>query len=417
MSNRKGVITFFILGLTAAVNVRLIGVISIAEIFCLFLLPAALVNAKFHREYTMTFVLFFIWLLSVLTFDVINNVGLLNSMKGFFSVFTFGSLLLFFSIKLRDLVLFEPFILGFSISMFLSNVFGLDVFYHELAIESGSNVQGDLAHFPKLLYSAFNFLFIFILGIKLFANKRKIFISVMIILVILGGLVGSRSVMAIDVLVIFFSFIYPHFNKQNKLGRFNSILVRLTIVTIVVIASMGSYIFYFALVKNNLLDDTELTKFESQSSSNIGILAGRGDIVSASLAIIDKPITGHGSYALDINGYNMTALILLGLDDLKYFDNNKELIGAHSHIFGAWVFNGIFGFVFWLIVLFKLINYLLSPSIFILGRYFPLIVFLISQNIWNILFSPFSQKVFLAFTLILVIFLQNKHKHNYSAQS
>ena len=136
-------------------------------------------------------------------------------------------------------------------------------------------------------------------------------------------------------------------------------------------------------------------KWNEQSQGRYGVLfAGRGEIIFAADAIGDSPILGHGSWAKDAK-YRDNYWLLY---DWGYFDTegkvqqhieHRDLIPTHSHIFGAWVWAGVAGFVFWAFVLALLLRLLVLS----LAQDHPFslyVLFACVTGVWSILFSPFG---------------------------
>lgn len=134
----------------------------------------------------------------------------------------------------------------------------------------------------------------------------------------------------------------------------------------------------------------EREKYEVQSSGAAGVLlGGRTEFLASSVAIIDSPLLGHGSWAKDPM---YQAILLKSMAELGYENIAAEpedgLIPTHSYLFGAWVESGIVGAVFWFWVLWFTASALIRAS----GRepllpFFALIGMLL---IWNVLFSPYG---------------------------
>ena len=87
----------------------------------------------------------------------------------------------------------------------------------------------------------------------------------------------------------------------------------------------------------------------------LGVLVGgRPETLVAIQAIIDSPIIGHGSFAVDEKYLQL-------LQDIQYkygYSDSDEAedidvpsIPTHSHLTQAWVESGILGGIFWIYVL------------------------------------------------------------------
>ena len=168
-------------------------------------------------------------------------------------------------------------------------------------------------------------------------------------------------------------------------------------------------------VKNGYLSDDESYKYYMQKNTKIGLFSGRGELIASFLAIKDSPILGHGSFAKDSNAYGYKASVLIG-DDFNsesYFleNRNENYIPTHSHLWQAWVYNGVFGAIFWLFILIGILGVFFKNYIFFYPQYLAFTLCSFFGMTWNILFSPFSQKPLLATSIVFfVILMKNKDK-------
>lgn len=129
------------------------------------------------------------------------------------------------------------------------------------------------------------------------------------------------------------------------------------------------------------------------------ILIARMHTVAGMVAIADKPLFGHGSWARDPQGrYDRRVSEMLSSftkegAKVDYGQRVKEddvrrVPSGHSHILAGWVYAGVFGGVFWIVQL-VLITKL---AIFFIKRswcpFLPIAMFALVSAYWSILFSP-----------------------------
>jgi hypothetical protein len=168
---------------------------------------------------------------------------------------------------------------------------------------------------------------------------------------------------------------------------------------------------YGHAARDGLLGAPAAQKYSQESSGKFGVLVGGRPETFASLsAIVDSPIVGHGSWAKDPkytnellsllsrNGYQADAGLVYGIQHSGY------LIPSHSYFFGAWVEAGVFGAVFWLLVLAFVVNSLLA----LYTRrtpLSPLIAFLGCLLLWNVFFSPYGadQRILTMFSVAVLL--------------
>lgn len=162
------------------------------------------------------------------------------------------------------------------------------------------------------------------------------------------------------------------------------------VVLIAVLNALFSLIFAHA-AQFGFLSPEAVHKYTVQATSELGILfGGRSEILVSLRAFLDAPLLGHGSWAVDRNGYQDAYSVLVyqmgaSLNDkLEVLDN--DLIPAHSYLMGGLVWSGILGGVYWISVLARTLwlfvrNMQTLPIYFYVGT---------AQFLWDVFFSPFS---------------------------
>lgn len=152
--------------------------------------------------------------------------------------------------------------------------------------------------------------------------------------------------------------------------------------------------------------ETEKTKYQMQSSGEMGVLLGaRSEILASAQAVKDSPIIGYGSWAKDPKYAQIMADELAQLGYEVYGVAESDLIPTHSYLMGAWVEAGVVGAIFWFFGLVLIARALIasygSKSILI-----PLIVFEAFNFLWSIPFSPFGAeaRLYAAYDFALLMF-------------
>jgi hypothetical protein len=137
-----------------------------------------------------------------------------------------------------------------------------------------------------------------------------------------------------------------------------------------------SYSFYISKVLDGTItginSKTQVQKMQNYYNPFELLFYGRPDTVVLFAAIANKPLFGHGSWGRDINDeYNSLLAILSENDSQTKFG----YIRAHSILFGAWAYAGIFGFLSIFILfrkLFKMYYQIYKSPI--ISPYFPILV-------------------------------------------
>ncbi len=144
------------------------------------------------------------------------------------------------------------------------------------------------------------------------------------------------------------------------------------------------------------------------------LMTGRAEVYAGIIAASDRPIFGHGSWAIDKDGKYMLLVYQLHSEEEKYLDrlrNNDKvrIIPSHSVLVGAWMTSGIIGFgalVFIFLLFVKCSFNLITSRYIVASPYFPIVLLFFINGFWTFLFSPLSHireslPVMIAFILVL----------------
>lgn len=139
-----------------------------------------------------------------------------------------------------------------------------------------------------------------------------------------------------------------------------------------------------------LFEPSAAAKYRQQAQADVGmLLAGRSEWLVSLRAFLDAPLLGHGSWAQDTGGYlNDYSYLRMqyGMADRMELEATSPLIPAHSFLFGAMVWAGVTGGIFWLFFSYRLIaRYLRGANYLPVYFHVGLVLFL-----WDLLFSPFG---------------------------
>jgi hypothetical protein len=221
----------------------------------------------------------------------------------------------------------------------------------------------------------------------LVAAYRRQFAAVMMLAAIgaVNLALGFRSMGAVCAAAAIYSYLQLSPRPADSRGK------RRTVLTFAALAVgvWGVSAIYAYGAQSGWFGGVEREKYQLQSSGTAGVLlGGRSDFLASSVAIIDSPLLGHGSWAKDpiYKAIEVASLAELGYENLEEYED--DLIPSHSYLFGAWVESGIVGAVFWFWVLWFAARTLIRAS----GRepLFPFFAFIGMLLIWNVLFSPYG---------------------------
>lgn len=178
------------------------------------------------------------------------------------------------------------------------------------------------------------------------------------------------------------------------------------IVAGLILVNLG-YRLYCHAAENRWLGEDAVKKYELQTAGGRGIMrllfSGRASAFMGLLAIADKPIVGHGPWAMDYNGYNERFLAeygsfedyesyIKGLAAMRKNGYVTGLIGCHSQFVELWVWFGIFGFFFAVYVLFAWMRYVARDAATV-PQWFGYLAVQMPSMLWGYFFSPFASRI------------------------
>lgn len=384
----------FIIGLLSCIQIRVIGTFSIAEVISLLALPFVGLSCLRNKQIATFMAMLVVWLLGVIISDIWNGTPQIDAIKGSFNVILFITIIPFIYWSLKDNIYrILYYAAGYGISGVLQWRFFISTGDNEYYAQVWLSycLIGLIVYIGYYLYSIGRKIAAYIVmeGFAfwtLFNESRHLFLMIslgIVILLIIGDVKENNWQI-----------------KQRKLIRN---IIPLSIV--LGVAFLGVTETYTILASEGHLGERAQRKYEIQHSSKMGLASGRQDFILAIHTIAANPIFGYGSYAKDKYGLNFRLLRQIESKhyaQLLYSSTYQEMLHGHSYILGAWVYSGILGALFWIYVLgiiFKFARkYLLCyPT---LTCYF---VISISLMMWDILFSPFANRLNFAYFIIPMI--------------
>lgn len=239
-------------------------------------------------------------------------------------------------------------------------------------------------------------------------------VGILLTIAALALYVGGRSAFFIPMVALFMVvLVRKNINAMKGLKKhFVSMII------FAVVASMAAFYGYKLCAKYGIgMKDAqhERERAVSQSDRNVGnrvlalLMGGRAEFFIGLIAALDKPIIGHGTYAIDTKGYRQEFISKYGNDrDIELFrlierSGRIQGIPAHSHIIQAWMCNGIWGLVFWVYVLGLVVSTFRS-RMGVVPEYYGYLALEIPAAVWHIPFSPFGNRPFMV-TFICVMLL------------
>jgi hypothetical protein len=145
-------------------------------------------------------------------------------------------------------------------------------------------------------------------------------------------------------------------------------------------------------MKNSVI----LEKLANLENNGLPFYYTRRSFLHGLYGIVMQPL-GYGS-SYDPARYNVISDANIFLN----FPYEGEYIPAHSHIVGAAVYSGFLALPFWLFMIYINIRLIFHSYADSFSSKFAVFLILLSlNNLWAIMFSPFSNRILLAFSVAI----------------
>lgn len=337
MNNIKKQISFIILLLLMHYRVNLIGSMSLTEIYIVTQIPRLLnwVNTKGRKIPNLTKAVnaFYLLIIAQYISEFMIHNSLTNALKGIaVTVMTLFIMLFFLEKILKDISLLRwiPITTAMSILIF-GDQFGF--------ADNDESAYFKFYLAPIIIYSV---CFITMIQWKWFQKNIIILLLCTSIFIIIGG---ARS---LGFSLLFTSIFYVIYTKYKTI-KLRTIIPGI-IATLILVQSFLTFVYIPKVKAGEWGSDQNRSQFEMIDwNSNILMLlfAARTDFFVSGIAFLDKPLWGHGSWAMDTsNKYYLLQAHLLG----EEIHNTEKLrmVPNHSVVMGKGTANGVFAFFIFL---------------------------------------------------------------------
>ena len=392
-----------LIGIGTAFYVTVIGQLYVSEILLLTIFPFLLIKKahSLQNRWIKRITFFgYLWFLGQIITDLIRSTPITDIARGLASIIVF--LIAFLSLFLlisEDLNRIKFYIFGVCVGGFLQQFIQPSPYF--------SSEPWKFGYGPVV-----TLLVLLVLTSISSINYKKSIIPI-IILFCLGGVslyLDARSIGLFSLLtslVLLLGKSKPFTKIFNKrINPWNSLLVFILLGG----CTYGLINIYGTIADHGWLGNSVKQKYELQSSGSLGlILGGRSEILSSIRAVLDSPIIGHGSWAADKKyGYYLYDISNFGYDiphdQIDYIISRSDLIPTHSHLFQNWVWSGILGAAFWVMIL------VLVLKSFVINLHYSnlikiFVIYFTFASIWDIFFSPFGSNIRMEWALRLIIFI------------
>ena len=294
----------------------------------------------------------------------------------------------------------------FVLGVAISGVISIFIFKPGSIIGLEQRLAHDLDYSYRILIDTTT-TFIWAAVLFLYPRFRSLVVVILVVFALVSFSEGSRSAGAVTLLVVtlfVFRGVFFGTGGMRTMKRMSGWkLILLVAVVLITITSIAGG--YQRAVLEGWFGGAERERYIAQSQTKIGIMIARKSIFSAIFAIEDSPILGHGSWASDKKGYRFMGDTLLGLNSSSEFRwQSISLIPGHSHLWGAWITHGFFGFAFWFYMFMFVIGFLVYDLPYI-PKYLPFLLLIGLGSLWDIVFSPigFRPLPAAAFSFMLIL--------------
>ena len=211
--------------------------------------------------------------------------------------------------------------------------------------------------------------------------------------------------------------------KERSFMRFSKNFYLILLISIVGILALNRGYHFVAM--NGWLGDKALEKYEKQSKGSKSalrlLMGGRGEFFIGVMAALDKPIIGHGPWAIDNGGYVDEFMSKYGdeEDSEKHFKSRAHqyktvgtiygYIPSHSHVGSFWLWFGVVGLFYWLYVIYALFRYL-HRELVAVPQWVGFLAVGAPLFLWHVFFSGFGIRIFTMPYVVLLFMAHNVYK-------
>ena len=423
MHNSKVKLFLFLIGLGSQTQIQFVGSIGISELILFLIGP--FVFFLDYRQLKADGFMPFVWL-SILTCVGCLLSGLLNQtywvflLKGLAAPYSvFVTTIVFHRLLRQDFAALKWFIFGF----FLSGIICIFVFqqatytYRGGEILEGGEAVGAVMSNPLFWSSKISALLVLPITMWYMSTPYTYSASVPFVTALIKVMFSESSGRSSALCSCLAGFYIALAGKNVRLMK------RIGGNFLLVIALLGAFLMigkqiYIYAATNNYLGEKAREKYFKQTQGSSSalkiIMGGRLEFFTAIRACIDKPIIGFGPKPLDTKGYYGDMLRKYGNpDDYEAYSRaiisqaklgiREHLIPAHSGIASFWLQYGIIGLVFWLYVLGMFLKFFKKYS-FEIPQWYGYCILGISDFMWDIFFSPFSGRIYIAVLMSCILF-------------
>lgn len=412
----------FLIGVFSMTQINIIGWIGISELVLFLLAPVFIVQdwslLKRHGFSTV------IWLTVLMFFgglvaNGLNAIPFRDAVRGLAAVYAIFSIIVcLHHFMWRNIDNMKWLLLGIAISGVICT------FVFQPGVDRTMNTGGEVlsgaeAMQNRMAYSLFWFAQLctwVLLPIQtLYLLTPIAYVVVVFSLLMLNAMMSAGSRSGFGLLFISLVLLIIGGRRQRSMMRVRQHLLLMCVCGLFLVSGITSVYKFVAL--HGCMGNEQYEKYIKQSARGNDLLSllmgGRTAFFAAFYAALDKPIIGHGSWALDYKGYYQDFLVRYGTaEEVEAYQNSTfgrgervGLLPGHSQIMGGWTWYGIFGLFFWLYVILLYFN-TLRCNLAVVPQWYGYLCLTIPSAIWGVLFSPFGSRIPTVLVFIMCLFVK-----------
>ena len=422
MKSRSPKLLFFLIGLGAVTQIRIIGSIGITELIFFIVAPFVFIQdtAVLRRDGFMPVISLAIMAIAgCLVSCIANGSPFPNAIRGFAECYSlFATIVVYHRLFRDNLNCYKWTALGFACSDIV-NIFafhkGTDLYFAGGANVDESIIRERMINGPLFWLKKLGG--ILTLPVRGWYLSTPLWYSVAAPLIMSVFTVATtssgRSAFLIDCLGVIIIFVGG--KKIHKMKSIQKHIIMFVLgLVLFAFAAKGGYTF---LAENGYLNEEARQKYVAQTKGGKGLISmvvgGRGVVFASLYACLQRPVWGYGPWAIDYDGVYADFLRKYGnAEDYEEYEANyayrmqmgkPALIPGHSHIFGFWVSYGILALPFWLYAYFLIFRHL-RRNMAVIPQLYGVFALGIAGSLWHILFSPFGGRMTVSLLIVLMLF-------------
>jgi len=399
----------FLIGVFSMTQINVIGWIGISELVLFVLAPLFCVQdwVLLRRHgFATILVLAILMFFGGLIANWMNNIPFRDAARGQASVYAiFAVIVGLHHFLWRNIDNMKWLLLGIAISSVICT-FVFQPGFDRTSNAGGEILSGAEAMENRMSYSLFwlaQFGSWTLLPIQtLYLSTPTLYIIFVMMFLIIYALIESGSRSGFGLLIVSLLLLLIGEKRQPSMLRIRRDFLLLCAGGFLVVGGITSA--YKMAALHGYMGEAQLQKYEHQSARGSDLLsllmAGRTGFFAAFYAALDKPIVGHGAWALDYKGYYREFLEKYGteeeLDDYVKSDVGQgrsiDYLPGHSQIMNGWTSCGIFGLIFWCYILYGCFT-TFKNNLAVVPQWYGYLCLALPTTLFATLFSPFASRI------------------------